>query len=70
VTGQLVVLPNLVASATVGADGEYSFANVAPGKYTLKVFHADKELASQEVEVTTRPLTVSPIALGVGPDAK
>jgi hypothetical protein len=70
VTGQLHVLPNLVATATINADGDYSFSNVAPGKYTLKVFHADKELASQEVEVTTRPLTISPIALGVSPEAK
>jgi hypothetical protein len=70
VTGQLHVLPDLIAVANVSADGEFTFNTVAPGKYTLKVFHGDKELASQEVEVTSRPLTVNPIALGVGPESK
>ena len=70
VTGQLHVLPDLIAVATLNAEGDYSFANVAPGNYVLKVFHADKEVASQEVEVAARPLTISPIALGVAPEAK
>jgi hypothetical protein len=70
VTGHLHVLPDLVAVATVDAAGEFTFTGVTPGKYTLKVFHADKELVSQVVEVGAKPLTVNPIALGVSPDAK
>lgn len=68
VTGRLLVLPDLVAVGAVNDNGEFTFTGVAPGKYTLKVFHADKELVSQAVEVSGKPLTVNPIALGVGAD--
>jgi hypothetical protein len=68
VTGHLHVLPDLVAVGAVDAGGDFTFTGVAPGKYTLKVFHADKELVSQAVEVGPKPLTVNPIALGVGSD--
>ena len=60
--GHLHVLPNLVAVAKL-AGNRYSFGDVSPGSYTLKVFHADKELVSQVVEVGPRGLTVDPITL-------
>jgi hypothetical protein len=68
VNGDLHVLPDLVAVGNVDASGDFTFSNVAPGKYTLKVFHGDKELVSQAVELGAKPLTVSPIALGVAGD--
>jgi hypothetical protein len=70
VSGHLHVLPDLVAVATVDAAGDFTFSNVAPGKYTLKVFHGDKELSAQSVELGAKPLTVNPIALGVTDDVK
>jgi hypothetical protein len=70
VQGELYVIPDLVAVASVEADGQFVFKDVPPGKYTLKVFHGDKELAVQEVELGARPLSVSPITLTQSPAAK
>jgi len=70
VTGQLHALPDLIAVGTVDADGQYTFKDVQPGKYVLKVLHGDKELAVQQVEVGSRPLSVNPIALTQTPAAK
>jgi plastocyanin len=63
VNGHMHVLPNLVAIATVAADGQYTFTNLTPGKYVLKVFHGAGELISQSIELTTRGLTVDPLTL-------
>jgi hypothetical protein len=68
--GHLYVLPDLMAVATVDADGQYSFKDVQPGKYVLKVFHGDKELASQPIELGSRALSVDPITLTVSPGSK
>lgn len=70
--GYLHVLPNLVAVATVDADGNYKFGEVAPGKYTLKVFHGERELTSQEVEAGPKPVSVPPLTLSAegGGDAE
>jgi hypothetical protein len=70
VTGQLHALPDLIAVGTVDAEGQYTFKDVPPGKYVLKVLHGDKELATQQVEVGSRPLSVNPIALTQSPAAK
>lgn len=61
--GQLHVLPDLVAVAKVEANGSYAFGEVAPGKYTLKVMHGAEVVASKEVEVGDKALTVDPLAL-------
>ena len=63
VDAHLHVLPNLVAVATVAADGQYTFTNLTPGKYVLKVFHGAGELVSQSIDLTTRGLTVDPLTL-------
>jgi hypothetical protein len=60
----LHVLANLAASARLDATGSYAFNDVAPGKYTLKVFRGPDELVSKEIEVTEKTLTVDPLALG------
>jgi hypothetical protein len=63
VAGQLYVLPDLIAVATLEADGQFTFKDVEPGKYVLKAFHGETELASQAVELGARPLTVNLVAL-------
>lgn len=64
VTGYLHVLPDLIAVAEVNSQGRYSFSNVAPGSYTLKVLYRDKEAASQEVTVDgSRTLSIDALAL-------
>lgn len=66
VEGHLHVLSDLLAVAQVGEDGRFSFGDVPPGSYTLKIFHADKELASQDIEVTAKPTVIPPITPGAG----
>lgn len=68
--GHLHVLPDVVAIATLEADGSYAFPAVPPGTYTLKVFHGAAQVASQAVEATTKPLTVDPITLTASPAEK
>lgn len=64
VRGHLYVLPDLVAVAEVGNNREFTFTDVAPGKYTLKVFHGRSELVSKPIEVTdTAEISLDPIAL-------
>jgi hypothetical protein len=65
VTAHLHVLPDLVARGSIDSGGRYSFADVEPGTYTLKVFFGERELASQSVEVGGGALTVDPIALNL-----
>jgi len=68
VEGHLHVLPDLVARAEVQSDGSYVFRHVPPGTYTLKVFHGDRMIHSQDgVEVTDRELTLDPIEIGPAP---
>jgi hypothetical protein len=70
VEGQLHVLPDLIAVAAPDAEGQFSFKQVPPGKYTLKVFHGARELAAQPVELTSQELTLDPITLTASPEAK
>lgn len=65
-SGQLIVLPDLLAVAAPSADGSFSFPELKPGKYVLKVFHGASEVAAQPVEVGERALTLDPIALVAG----
>jgi hypothetical protein len=61
--GQLHVLADLIAVAKVEANGNYAFADIAPGKYTLKVFHGADVVASKDIEVGDKALTVDPLTL-------
>jgi hypothetical protein len=69
-TGHLHVLPDLVAVASIDASGQFSFSDVPPGRYTLKVFRGERVLASTPVELATRSLTLDPITLGAASDSK
>ena len=68
VRGHLHVLPDLVARARLEGDGTFHFRNVAPGTYTLKVFHGARMIHEQAgVEINdTRELTLEPIAISAG----
>jgi hypothetical protein len=64
VRGHLYVLSDLAAVATVSGNREFGFSKVAPGKYTLKVFHGSSELVSKPIEVTdTAKISLDPITL-------
>ncbi len=64
VRGHLHVLPDLAAVASLNANREFSFADVAPGKYTLKVFHGGSEVASKPIEVKdTAEVSLDPTTL-------
>lgn len=68
VTGHLHVLPDLIARAAVQRDGTFLFRGVAPGAYTLKIFHHERELHTAQVTVPEdRELVVDPIAIGAAP---
>jgi hypothetical protein len=69
-SGHLHVLPDLVAVASIDGSGQFSFSDVPPGKYTLKVFRGERALVSTPVELATRSLTLDPITFGAASDAK
>lgn len=68
--GHLHVLPDLVAIGTLDAGGQYSFGDVAPGMYTLKVFQGEREVLSRPFELGSHPLVLDPMTLGVTPATK
>jgi hypothetical protein len=67
--GVIHVIPNAIAVAAPNGSGEFTFPEIQPGKYTLKVLRGQEELASKEIEVGPKALTVDPIAL-TAPAAK
>lgn len=67
--GFIHVVPNLIAVASPEANGQFTFPEIEPGKYTLKVLHGKNEIASQDVEVGAKGLAIDPIAL-TAPAAK
>lgn len=68
-SGFIHVIPNAIAVATPDGSGQFSFPEIKPGKYTVKVLHGKDEIASQEVEVGPKALAIDPIAL-TAPSAK
>ena len=65
--GHLHVVADLIAVAKVAPNGKYVFEGINPGSYTLRVFHGPNEIASQQVEVGARALSVDPITLTAAP---
>lgn len=64
VRGHIHVVPDLLAVATINAEGRYTFTGVTPGTYTLKVFHQGREVVSRPLVVaTTAAVTLDPISL-------
>jgi hypothetical protein len=64
VEGHLHALADLVACGAVDARGAYTFADIAPGTYTLVVYRGADEVASQEVVVGDgRELVIPPVSL-------
>jgi len=62
--GHLHVIDDLVAIGKVESDGRYAFTDVAPGEYTLKIFHGANEVASQAIVVADKKdLAIDPITL-------
>jgi hypothetical protein len=51
VRGHLHAIPDLVSRAQVEPNGSYLFRGVAPGSYTLHVYHGDHEATSAPVVV-------------------
>lgn len=68
VRGHLHVIAKVTAVVNPGSDGGFSFKEVPPGKYTLKVFRAASEVSSSELEVSsTRELTLDSIPVDLKP---
>ncbi len=64
VRGHIHVVEGLVAVAEVKDDGTFSFAEVAPGQYTIKVFHGAFELTSTKVDLSDdKDVSLDPITL-------
>lgn len=63
--GDLHVVAGIAAVLQPAADGSFTFAGVAPGQYTLKVYAGAREATTQAVNVTDshEPLVVEPIVL-------
>ncbi len=61
--GTVIVLADVIAVASPDGAGQFTFPEIAPGKYTLKVFHGKNEIASQAIEVGIKGLAIEPIAL-------
>ena len=45
------VIPDLVACAQLEANGAYRFDDVAPGEYTLRVYHREEVIGERNVVV-------------------
>lgn len=64
VVGHLHTLPDLVARAFVEPSGAYTFRGVAPGSYTLHVYHGAREaIPAQPVTVTESALTIPAVVV-------
>lgn len=65
VRGHLHVLADLVARATVRPDGRFVFEDVPEGRYFLEVFHGERRVHRERVQVgARRDVEVDPIRIG------
>ena len=67
VRGNMHVIAKLTQVANPSSSGDFSFKEIPPGNYTLKVFRADKEVSSEELEVTSRELVLDAVSVDVKP---
>lgn len=66
--GKLVAVTGLVARGSTDDSGRFSFADVPPGRYTLRVFHEGSEVAAVPVEVSgAKEAVVAPLSVKVPP---
>lgn len=64
VQGHLHVLPKVSYVVYPQADGTFSFPDVEPGKYTLKVFRGATEVSSTEIDLPSeRHFQIPPISV-------
>jgi plastocyanin len=70
IRGHLHVIAKLTQVVNPSADGSYSFKDVVPGPYTLKVFRGGKEISTSELEVGSKDTEVESITLPAATDAK
>ncbi|MDB4990310.1 MAG: hypothetical protein JWN04_5488 [Myxococcaceae bacterium] len=67
VRGNMHVLAKLTQVANPSPGGDFSFKDVPPGNYTVKVFRADQEVSSAEVEVGSKDLELDAIPVALKP---
>lgn len=60
--GHLHVLSDLVATGQLDDNGQFTFADIQPGTYTLRIFHGPSEVVSQAVEVSGKTMTLKTMA--------
>jgi hypothetical protein len=61
--GNLHVIAKLTQVVNPSGDGNFSFKDVPPGPYTLKVFRGAKEVSASEIEVGSKDFEVDTIPL-------
>lgn len=68
VRGHLHVIAKLTQVVNPNAEGNFSFKDVPPGKYTLKLFRGAREVNASELEVEgSREIVLDAIALDARP---
>jgi len=68
VHGNVHVIAKLTQVVNPSADGSFSFREVPPGKYTLKVFRGQSEVSARELEVTsTREVELESVPVDTKP---
>ena len=64
IDGHLHSLRELVACATVSANGKFKFEDVPPGPYSLRILRGSEQVASRRITVpASRTLQVDPLSM-------
>jgi len=67
VEGSLHSIRELVACATVDASGKFSFEDVPPGPYSLRILRGAEQVASRRITVPAgRTLQIDPVTISKG----